>query len=301
MAIFAGFFEIALQQFNIPAGTAAKPKRKRSLTLSAQHEPVERGKGTERADKYLADGRRLMKAGTPSQILIWVIALFGSALTGAPASADDWDVCRSAAARMEQQHNMPKGMMTSIALVESGRRSPTGDVKSWPWTINAEGRAYYFATRNDAVDAVRRLMADGMRTIDIGCMQVNLRFHPRAFTSVEEAFDPMSNVAYAAYFLRDLETRSESWDQAIGRYHSFSPALNARYSARVQAVWGKERETARANPSQRPVAAEVSKAQNVGLRLSSYSDELQRYSDDFTEASVIPGPITLTETASLRQ
>lgn len=245
------------------------------------------------------DRGKLMKVRTPSQILIWVIALFGMALTGVPAHADDWDICRNAAARMEQQHNMPKGMMTSIALVESGRRSPTGEVKSWPWTINAEGRAYYFATRNDAVDAVRRLMAEGMRTIDIGCMQINLRFHPRAFTSVEEAFDPMSNVAYAAYFLRDLEARSESWDQAIGRYHSFSPALNARYSARVQAVWVKEREMARTAPNQYPSTVEIISAANTGLRLSSYSDELQRYSDDFAEASVIPGPITLTETASL--
>lgn len=200
---------------------------------------------------------------------------------------------------MEDQHNLPKGMMTSIALVESGRRSPTGDVKSWPWTINAEGRAYYFATRNDAVDAVRRLMAEGVRTIDIGCMQVNLRFHPRAFTSVEEAFDPISNVAYAAYFLRDLETRSKSWDQAIGRYHSFSPALNARYSARVQAVWVKERDIASRTPEQTGPTADNTPPQTAGLRLSSFGDELQRYSDDFEEASVIPGPISFTETASL--
>ncbi len=240
-----------------------------------------------------------MKRRIPLQVLIWGVALLGIVITTMPASADDWDVCRSAAARMEQQHNLPKGMMTSIALVESGRRSPSGQVKSWPWTINAEGRAYYFATRNDAVDAVRRLMAEGVRTIDIGCMQVNLRFHPRAFTSVEEAFDPMSNVAYAAYFLRDLETRSESWDQAIGRYHSFSPALNARYSARVQAVWGKERETASLTPSEQPQTDRTNAVQSAGLRLSSYGDELYRYSDDFTEASVIPGPITLTETASL--
>jgi hypothetical protein len=247
-----------------------------------------------------------MKFGSPTQFLIWAMVVAGFAFASGTASADatmgarvdDWDVCRHAAARMEQQHNLPTGMMTSIALVESGRRSPTGDVKSWPWTINAEGRPYYFATRNDAVDAVRRLMAEGMRTIDIGCMQINLRFHPRAFTSVEEAFDPMSNVAYAAYFLRDLESRSKSWDQAIGRYHSFSPALNARYSARVQAVWVKEQETARRNtPAEPPADTEVA-AQSAGLRLSSYGDELGSDADDFATAS-IPAPITLAETNSV--
>jgi len=249
-----------------------------------------------------------MKVGSPTQFLIWAAAITCFAFVSGTASADveadgasraansDWDICRNAAARMEHQHNLPKGMMTSIALVESGRRSPTGDVKSWPWTINAEGRPYYFTTRNEAVDAVRRLMAEGMRTIDIGCMQVNLRFHPRAFTSVEEAFDPMSNVAYAAYFLRDLESRSENWDQAIGRYHSFSPALNARYSARVQAVWVKEQETAR---SDTPAIDTPATTKSAGLRLSSYGDELRTSTDDFMTASVIPAPMVLAETSNI--
>lgn len=249
-----------------------------------------------------------MSVGTPTQFLIWAAAMACFAFASGTASADvstnpqassDWDTCRNAATRMEQQHNMPKGMMTSIALVESGRRSPSGNVKSWPWTINAEGRPYYFATRNEAVDAVRRLMAEGMRTIDIGCMQVNLRFHPRAFTSVEEAFDPMSNVAYAAYFLRDLESRSENWDQAIGRYHSFSPALNARYSARVQAVWTKEQEVAARDTVARPAADNSIAAKSAGLRLSSYGDEQSTATDDFVTASVIPAPMALADTANI--
>jgi len=245
-----------------------------------------------------------MRVGSPTQFLIWAAAMASFAFASGTASADvgvsqpgsgDWDTCRNAAARMEQQHNLPKGMMTSIALVESGRRSPSGDVKSWPWTINAEGRAYYFATRNEAVDAVRRLMAEGMRTIDIGCMQVNLRFHPRAFTSVEEAFDPMSNVAYAAYFLRDLESRSDNWDQAIGRYHSFSPALNARYSARVQAVWVKEQEVAARDTAAEPAMRTDIAAKSAGLRLSSFGDELRTDTDDFMTASVIPAPMVLAD------
>lgn len=226
-----------------------------------------------------------------------VVSIALATLGNAQAASSDWQLCRDAAVRLEQQHNLPHGMMTSIALVESGRRSPDGSVQSWPWTINAEGRPYYFATRDEAVDAVRRLLAEGKRIIDVGCMQINLRFHPRAFTSVEEAFDPLSNVAYAAYFLRDLESRSESWEQAIGRYHSFSPSLNARYSARVKAVWAKEQIAALEPAPARTPDAETDQTvptaamPTVGLRLSSFVEENDPNTDDLllTTAS-IDGP-----------
>ena len=224
-----------------------------------------------------------MTIASPAKLLILaalVLAAFFAlaSMSGAHAASNDWQACRDAAARLEKQHGLPEGMVTSIALVESGRRSPDGTHQAWPWTINAEGRAYYFATRQEAVDAVRRLLAQGKRTIDVGCMQINLRFHPRAFTSVEEAFDPMSNVAYAAYFLRDLESRSDNWLQAIGRYHSFSPSLNARYTARVQAVWKREQvaatnRLATATPDASTQVALTQTAAESGLRLSSFTED----------------------------
>ncbi|MEQ9143409.1 MAG: lytic transglycosylase domain-containing protein [Parvibaculaceae bacterium] len=233
-----------------------------------------------------------MTAGNAAKNLLFGMLATGVLLASASwsradASENDWAVCREAAQRLEAQHGFPEGMVTSIALTESGRRAPDGSHQAWPWTVNAEGRAYYFATRDDAVDAVRRLLAEGKRTIDVGCMQVNLRFHPRAFTSVEEAFDPMSNVAYAAYFLRDLESRSESWEQAIGRYHSYSPALNARYTARVQAIWAREQEATEdrvaAASTEQPAAHTALVAE---LRLSSFADEVPPLADEISTGSI---------------
>ncbi|MEQ9518034.1 MAG: lytic transglycosylase domain-containing protein [Parvibaculum sp.] len=219
-----------------------------------------------------------------SALLLTVIAMADMSLAAANAASDDWALCRAAATRLEHQHHMPAGMVNSIAMVESGRRSPDGSLQAWPWTVNAEGRAYYFSTRDDAVDAVRRMLAEGKRTIDVGCMQVNLRYHPRAFTSVEEAFDPMSNVAYGAFFLRELEERSDSWTQAIGRYHSYSPSLNTRYTARVQAVWAKEQRNTTAQLANASLATGARSPQEAALsaanattvanlRLSTFADE----------------------------
>ena len=223
-----------------------------------------------------------MTIASPAKFLILAALLALTSVSGAQAASSDWQACRDAAARLEKQHGLPEGMVTSIALVESGRRSPDGTHQAWPWTINAEGRAYYFATRQEAVDAVRRLLAQGKRTIDVGCMQINLRFHPRAFTSVEEAFDPMSNVAYAAYFLRDLESRSDSWMQAIGRYHSFSPSLNARYTARVQAVWKREQVAATNRVATATPVTPTQTAAESGLRLSSFTEDTVPVSQRFT-------------------
>ena len=40
--------------------------------------------------------------------------------------------------------------------------------------------------------------------MDVGCMQVNLYHHAHAFSSLDNAFDPQSNVDYAARFLRSI-------------------------------------------------------------------------------------------------
>ena len=40
--------------------------------------------------------------------------------------------------------------------------------------------------------------AQGARSIDVGCMQVNLLHHADAFASLEQAFDPVANARYAA-------------------------------------------------------------------------------------------------------
>jgi soluble lytic murein transglycosylase-like protein len=67
-----------------------------------------------------------------------------------------------------------------------------------------------------------RLQGQGVRSIDIGCMQVNLLHHPQAFASLEAGFDPATNVAYAVRFLR-LPRAYRDWNQAVAMYHSATP------------------------------------------------------------------------------
>ena len=87
--------------------------------------------------------------------------------------------CDAAIAAAERSADTAPGLLHAIGLVESGRRDPrTGERHSWPWTVSAEGVGTYYASKADAITAVQTLQARGITSIDVGCMQVNLFYHP---------------------------------------------------------------------------------------------------------------------------
>ncbi|MEI6161260.1 MAG: transglycosylase SLT domain-containing protein [Roseococcus sp.] len=174
----------------------------------------------------------------PRLLLLWTTLNAAPGLAQPSAGADPTLQCRAAIARAEQDAQIPAGLLQAIGRVESGRRNPeTGTSGPWPWTINAEGRGHFFPDKAAAIAAVRELQGRGVRVIDVGCIQVNLHHHPRAFASLEEAFDPVSNARYAAQFLTQLQAARNDWITAAGHYHSHTPELAQAYRARVQAAW----------------------------------------------------------------
>jgi hypothetical protein len=73
--------------------------------------------------------------------------------------------------------------------------------------------------------------------MDVGCMQISLLFHPTAFATLEQAFDPKANAAYGARFLADLYGQTGDWLAAAAAYHSQTPDLGAAYQQRILALW----------------------------------------------------------------
>jgi hypothetical protein len=195
-------------------------------------------------------------------------------LLPAPALAARGRRCRAAIPAAEREAGIPAHLLTAIGRVESGRRDPeTGAFHPWPWTINAEGAGQYFPTKAAAIAAVQALQARGVRSIDIGCMQVNLRHHPHAFPSLEAAFDPLTNARYAARFLTELNATRQDWARAASAYHSQTPEFAEPYRARVMAAWAQEQ--ARPHP---PVAlpASAARAMPVGGGGQSLSNGAER-------------------------
>ena len=153
-------------------------------------------------------------------------------------AADPAALCETAVTTAEYVNRLPARMLGAISVTETGRpEAATGRVRAWPWTINAEGEGQFFQTRQEAVAAVKALQARGVRSIDVGCLQVNLMYHPDAFASLEDAFDPASNATYAAHFLNALYASSKDWPSAIAAYHSETPVLGDAYRVLVMARW----------------------------------------------------------------
>jgi soluble lytic murein transglycosylase-like protein len=172
-------------------------------------------------------------------MLFLLLCLLSLPALATPPVASPTQLCEAAVVNAEHDAHLPARMMGAISLVESGRPDPsTGTMRPWPWTINAEGQDAFFASKQEAVDAVRALQARGIRSIDIGCMQVNLMYHPDAFVSLEFAFDPDTNARYAARFLTELHRAGREWPAAIAAYHSETPWRGARYQQLVLARLG---------------------------------------------------------------
>jgi hypothetical protein len=150
-------------------------------------------------------------------------------------------LCRSAIQQAEIGTQLPPHLMGAIARVESGRPDPsTGRIHPWPWTINAEGQGNFFETKAQAIAFTRQLQARGVQSIDVGCMQINLMFHPDAFQSLDEAFNPFSNARYAARFLVQLRDKTGNWETASAWYHSANPEEGAPYRDKVVTVMASE-------------------------------------------------------------
>lgn len=175
-----------------------------------------------------------------------------------PQIATDDEACLQNIRAEEREHRIPVGLLRAIGLTESGRTVTRGHRTVWPWTVNAAGEGRFFETKADAIAFVEEKQADGIDSIDVGCMQINLKHHPDAFASLEDAFDPATNVAYAADFLFGLRAELRSWLGAARRYHSATPERGEAYGERVMANWtgaAKSREVEQADGEAVEVAA----------------------------------------------
>lgn len=189
-----------------------------------------------------------------------------------PAKAQA-DSCAPQIAVAEASAGIPKGLLNAIAIAESGRWDKERRVMdAWPWTVTSGPSGRFFASKLDAITEVQRLMSEGVRNIDVGCMQVNLQHHPNAFVSLEEAFDPSTNVSYAARFLRSLYDTRRDWMTSATHYHSMTPVLADAYRAKLTALltgWGQSGSWIKIKPMKEiwdDAALEKAKTANLAWR-----------------------------------
>ena len=142
--------------------------------------------------------------------------------------------CDHAAAMAAERSGVPIDILLAITRVETGRGTP--ELSPWPWTINADGTGTWYATKDEAVAAATDHLTNGTGTFDVGCFQLNIRWHGENFADLADMFDPAKNANYAATFLLDLYQESGDWSQAVSAYHSRTEVIAAAYLTKVKAV-----------------------------------------------------------------
>lgn len=184
----------------------------------------------------------------PSLALLLASLLIHSGL--APeleAREDPSSLCVDAARAAARRTGVPVDVLLAVTLVETGR-----DQRPWPWTVNVAGEGHWFDTASEAEAHVQSLLDQGRTNVDLGCFQLNLRWHSKGFSSLSDMLDPAPNATYAAEFLASHFARTGDWAAAAAAYHSQTPEYAERYRAKFEAAYG----TLAAGPTVAPVATE---------------------------------------------
>ena len=125
------------------------------------------------------------------------------------------DICEEHIYRAAQKYQIPIALLYAVGLAESGRKG-----RLHPYALNVEGRTFFPRNQNEALQIFKKERAEGKKLIDLGCMQINHKYHASAFPSLKSMLNPRLNVDYSARFLRRLKDRHGTWSLAVARYHA---------------------------------------------------------------------------------
>lgn len=167
----------------------------------------------------------------------------------AAGKGTDHDACLTATEQAARATGAPLAVLRALALTESGHNWD-GRYAPWPWTVNMQGKGLWFDTPDQALAYIRHHASRGARSFDVGCFQINHKWHGRAFGSISDMLDPQANALYAARFLTRLYHETGDWSRAAGAYHSRTPDKARRYRARFDRLLAQlsTRRTAPAAP-----------------------------------------------------
>lgn len=163
-----------------------------------------------------------------SPFLVIFLVSATTALSSIPS-----ETCDQVAHQAAVESGVPVSVLQAITRTETGRRR-NNRTQPWPWTVNMEGAGRWFDNPAEALSYVLEHFARGARSFDVGCFQINYRWHGQHFDSVEDMFDPLTNARYAARYLSELFAEKGNWDDAAGAYHSRTPRYANRYKERFR-------------------------------------------------------------------
>jgi len=185
------------------------------------------------------------------------------------ASVDDNHVCKRTISNIESLTDIPKNLLLGIGKTEAGRVYKGKELIVWPWTVNHSGKSLFFDDQKQMKKYVLKHVLKGDNNLDVGCMQINLKWHKHNFKKINDMISPEPNISYAASFLLQLKKKYGSWKEAIKYYHSSDPIKNKPYLEKVLNFWERE------NSQPTNVAVKIKNKTNKKTKVVSELDSLK--------------------------
>lgn len=171
--------------------------------------------------------------GRTARFSIWTCLSLATLMTTPVQSREDPSkLCLQAASDAAARTGVPYDVLLAISKVETGR-----DDRPWPWTVNFGGDGKWYDSAAEAEAGVNEALNQGATNVDLGCFQLNYRWHAQGFASVADMLDPDRNAVYAANFLAEQFARTGDWALAAAAYHSATPEYAEIYKAKFEAAY----------------------------------------------------------------
>ena len=137
--------------------------------------------------------------------------------------------------QVAQKHRIDPYILYAVALTESRKNDGKNQVTPSPWAINNAGNTFIPSNKQDAEALLNQLMAQGQRNIDIGIMQVNLRWNGHRVDKPEQLLNPGTNLEIGARVLSEaIQSAPNNLALGIGRYYNWKNELAAlQYGQKV--------------------------------------------------------------------
>lgn len=138
-----------------------------------------------------------------------------------------------------KKYNIDPLLIYSVALAESAYERGNGHVSPWPWTLRSKNGAHYALTRSESEDELAELIQDHGNNVDVGWMQISLRWHRNKAATPSHLLNPETNVMIGAKILKEaIDSSPNDYLLGVGRYHHWRDKDRARkYADRVLSIY----------------------------------------------------------------
>lgn len=171
--------------------------------------------------------KALLKRALPA------IAIAAAISSGMKQALANQSVEHSLFGEVAQEAGVDPLLLYSVALTESAHKAQ-GGVSPHPYALRVASQpGVYPSSRKEAAERLDSLL-DSYTSVDVGLMQVNLRWHGHRVDSPHSLLDPRTNLRVGAEILSEAMASTSDPYVGIGRYYTWSDNdASRRYGERV--------------------------------------------------------------------